>query len=199
MTGQIQDDRKDNLLKLVQCVLGIAMLHIPAAIDRYANIKVPGTYRLAFSLFLFCAIFLGEIMDFYYLVPHWDDFLHFGSSVMTGLFGCWVVGQLNKQTQANTIFNAGMVAVLTFGIAISVGVIWEIYEFTMDGILDLNMQKTLLENGKALCGHLAVRDTMMDLIVCMLGSFVAALIAFFMTKRGKARKKGCKESIAANR
>ena len=55
------------------------------------------------------------------------------------------------------------------------GVLWEIYEFAVDRLLGLNMQRQ--ENGMA--------DTMEDLIVDMLGAVVVALMALAYFRSGR--------------
>ena len=40
-----------------------------------------------YVLFLYAAIFLGEIRNFYYTVPYWDTILHTFSGAMIGCIG----------------------------------------------------------------------------------------------------------------
>jgi len=77
------------------------------------------------------------------------------------------------------------VALFAFGFAVSLGVIWEIYEFAADSILQTNMQKFALENGEQLIGRLALADTMKDLIVDMIGAFVVSAIGYMSLKHEK--------------
>ena len=67
----------------------------------------------------------------------------------------------------------------------AVGVLWEIYEFTFDGILGLNMQKFRLESGEMLIGREALTDTMEDLIVDALGALVMSVVGFFAIRRNR--------------
>ena len=70
------------------------------------------------------------------------------------------------------------VLVFAFCFAVTLGVFWEIYEFTFDGILRLNMQKFMLENGTQLIGRAALLDTMKDLIVDCLGAFIMSFVGY---------------------
>lgn len=47
-------------------------------------------------MFLYCAVFLGEVRNFYYVVPFWDVILHAFSSLMLGFFGLMVISILNR-------------------------------------------------------------------------------------------------------
>ena len=82
------------------------------------------------------------------------------------------------------------VSLFAFCFAITMGVVWEIYEFSFDGLLGLNMQKFRLESGEALIGRAALADTMEDLIVDAAGALVMAIIGFFNLKRHNRRAMG---------
>ena len=77
------------------------------------------------------------------------------------------------------------VVIFSFCFAVTLGVVWEIYEFTFDGVLGLNMQKFALESGEALIGRAALVDTMKDLIVDALGAFIMSIIGYISLKYKK--------------
>ena len=56
------------------------------------------------------------------------------------------------------------IAFFAFCFALAFGVVWEIYEYTVDSVAALNMQKYALEDGTLLVGREALADTMEDLI-----------------------------------
>ncbi|HIS03745.1 MAG TPA: hypothetical protein IAA75_07570 [Candidatus Pullichristensenella avicola] len=59
--------KSDYLLMLTQCVLGVVVMLLPSAVNRKWNVPIPRNIYIAYYIFLFCAIFLGEVFDFYYL------------------------------------------------------------------------------------------------------------------------------------
>ena len=77
------------------------------------------------------------------------------------------------------------VAFFAFNFAITLGAVWEIYEYTADGILGLNMQKFALEDGTLLMGREALSDTMEDLIVDGIGALVINIIGYISLKYNK--------------
>ena len=174
--------RADYVLMLVQCLLGLLVLHIPGILTRHFKLSIPNLLYILYFVFLYCAIFLGEVRNFYYVVPYWDVILHAFSSVMTGLFGFMVVTALNQAKVAPIHMSPFFVALFSFAFAAMVGTLWEIYEFTFDGMLGMNMQKFLLEDASALIGREALRDTMEDLIVDCLGALAASLTGYFSLK-----------------
>jgi len=181
-------------LALLSCVLGLVVIHAPILAAKLLHIKLPDALCTAFYFFIVCAIPLGEVFSFYYKISIWDSILHFSSGIMLWILGgLMLVHYLRKKNCENLITPAfiGVVAVL---FAVSIGVVWEFFEFTIDSLLGTNMQKFLLEDGTALVGHAALLDTMKDLIVDFFGAMSAA---FFLAPALK-HKKGCLYSFGLN-
>ncbi len=181
--------RADYVLMLVECILGIIVIHVPTFLSRRFSFELPNSLYLMYIVFLYCAIFLGEVGSFYYLVPHWDVVLHAFSSLMAGSFGFMVVDILNENKRVTMHLSPLFVALFAFCFAVSIGSLWEIYEFTFDGLLGLNMQKFLLADGTQLAGHQALGDTMKDIIVDCLGALTASILGYVFLKRKQSRAK----------
>ena len=86
--------------------------------------------------------------------------LHTFSGLMLGALGFSVVNLLNRTEKVPVHLSPLLVAVFAFCFAVTLGVIWEVYEYTFDGILHLNMQKFAVQNGAPLIGREALKDTM---------------------------------------
>ena len=108
--------------------------------------------------------------------------LHTFSGFALGAVGLSIIGLLNKSESVPVSLSPAFVAIFAFCFAVSVGVIWEIYEFSVDAVADLNMQKYILENGEVLNGHAAIADTMKDLIVDSLGALAISIIGYVSMK-----------------
>lgn len=89
--------KTDYVLMLIQCILGIVALFIPSMISKKARIVIPSSMYVVYVIFLYAAIFLGEVRDFYYKIPHWDTILHTFSGAGIGALGFSVVSLLNKE------------------------------------------------------------------------------------------------------
>lgn len=185
IAGDAVRTQADYVLMLIQCLLGVVILHLPTFLNRRFRIEIPVVLQVLYTGFLFCAIFLGEVQSFYYRVPHWDDLLHGSSSLMTGMLGCMLVAVLNRSLRAQVNLSPAFIALFAFCFSITIGTVWEIYEFTIDGVMGLNMQKYLLESGEALVGRPALMDTMKDIIVNTCGAFIASLTGYFSMKHKK--------------
>ncbi|MEE1280111.1 MAG: hypothetical protein UHH95_04690 [Oscillospiraceae bacterium] len=177
----------DYILMLLECILGIVVIHLPSFLERKFSFEIPKTLYIMYLIFLYCAITLGEVRDFYYKVPHWDSILHGFSSLMSGTFGFMVVDILNKDRHTTFTLSPLFVAIFAFCFGATIGTLWEIYEYSFDGMLGLNMQKFRLADGTELVGHAALSDTMKDIIIDSLGALIASVIGYFNLKIEKRR------------
>jgi hypothetical protein len=137
----------------------------PAMIEHRLRLALPAEFTLLTCVFLYGSYALGEARDFYERFWWWDLALHGLSALiigMIGFLGIYVFYMTNRIQVA-----PGWMAAITFALAVSVGTIWEIFEFLADLLLGLNMQKSGLV------------DTMTDLMINATGAAIAALIGYF--------------------
>jgi hypothetical protein len=167
---------------------------VPSIIEKKFSVDIPDGMEVAYFVFLYMAIYLGEVRDFYYLIPFWDVILHAFSGFMLGALGFSLVSYLNKSEHIPMSLSPFFVALFAFCFALAVGTLWEIYEYTFDGLLSLNMQKCALEDGTQLVGRRAVSDTMGDLIVDALSGFIVSAVGYFTLKRSSKRPPNLPES-----
>ena len=173
------------VLMLVQCVLGMVVLLLPSVIARRLKIEIPSGMMILFVIFLYCAIYLGEVRSFYYHIQSWDTVLHWFSGAMIGALGFSFVALFNNSERIPVNLSPFFVAAFAFCFAVTLGVFWEFYEYSFDGLLGLNMQKFALEDGTQLVGRAALQDTMKDLVVDAVGAFAASLIGYISLKHKK--------------
>lgn len=179
--------KSDYVLMLLQCAAGGVIMFLPMMLERKLKFEIPDSMEILFFVFLYGAIYLGEVRSFYYRFANWDTILHTFSGGMLGTLGFSVVNLLNRSKKVKIDLSPLFVSLFAFCFAVMVGVLWEIYEFTFDGILGLNMQKFRLESGEMLVGREALADTMEDLIVDALGALIIAVIGFFAIKRNHCK------------
>ncbi|WP_242601748.1 hypothetical protein [Thalassovita autumnalis] len=140
----------------------------PLFVARWAEVVVPPSFILAIVLFVGGTLFLGETFDFYETFWWWDIAMHGGSAVGFGLIGFVLVFMM---FQGNA-FAAPPIAMAFFAFcfAMTIGAFWEIFEFAMDQMFGLNMQKS------------GLMDTMGDLIVDAIGAFIGASAGWLYLK-----------------
>jgi uncharacterized membrane protein YjdF len=160
-------------------IIGILLLTaLPMLIFRRWEIFIPPELELLTIAFIFAALFLGETRGYYGRFWWWDIALHTTSGMLLGIFGFLLVYVLNGIPRLDLHMRPGFVAFFAFCFALAVGVLWEIFEFAMDTLLGLNMQKPFLGDPSGLT------DTMWDLIVDALGALAIAVSGYLYMKRG---------------
>lgn len=175
--------KSDYVLTLLQCLVGVIVMFIPSAIEKKFSVDIPDVMEMLYFVFLFCAIYLGEVRDFYYRVPSWDLILHMFSGAMLGALGFVLVSFFNDSEKVNMQLSPIFVTLFAFCFALAAGTLWEIYEFLADGVLGTNMQKFITADREVLVGRDALADTMEDLIVDALSSLAVCIIGFFTLKK----------------
>ena len=134
--------------------LGLSMT--PLFVASRLDIRLPSSLTALAVVFVFATLFLGEVFDFYTRLWWWDIALHGLSAVGFGIAGFLFVFILFEGDRyAAPPWAMGLLAA---SIGIMIGVLWEIFEFAMDQIFGMNMQKS------------GLLDTMSDLIVDVIGS-----------------------------
>ena len=177
--------KSDYFLMLLQCILGTFAMLLPGFTEKRLKVSIPTNMIFVYSVFLYCAIYLGEVKNFYYRIPDWDIILHTFSGAMMGALGFTVISFLNKSEKVPVYLTPIFVAFFSFCFAVTAGVFWEFYEYTADGLLGTNMQKFGVEDGTLLIGHYALTDTMADLLVDCIGAFAISVIGYISIKHGK--------------
>lgn len=177
--------KSDYALMLCQCILGVVAMLLPGMLEHRLKIEIPSNMLILYTIFLYSAIYLGEVKSFYYNVPNWDNILHTFSGAMIGALGFSIVTLLNNTEEVPMNLSPLFVALFSFCFAVTLGVVWEFYEFTFDGLLGLNMQKFALENGTQLIGRAALTDTMIDLFVDAVGALIISIIGYISLKYNK--------------
>ena len=185
-----QQLKSDHTLMLIQCILGIIVIFLPSMLVRKLNFNIPKAAVIAYFIFIYCAIFLGEIRSFYYRFEFWDDLLHLFSGGMLAILGFIIVDALNTQKKIQVALSPLFVALFAFCFALTIGVLWEIWEFAFDSILGLNMQKFALETGELLVGREALSDTMHDLTIDAVAAFGVAAICYCILKTNGSKSIG---------
>lgn len=162
-------------LMLLQCAAGSVALFLPRFLEQKLSVSIPPKLCTIFYSFLFCAIFLGEVFDYYYGFKYFDSCLHFISGIMLAGIGFSLPNFVEENPLSPKKLDPIVYALIAFFFAMTLGIIWECYEYTMDGLLDMNMQKFLLEDGTPLVGRAALQDTMQDILISSLAVIIVSI------------------------
>lgn len=157
--------------------------------SRYLKEKIVARnfrYALTFivALFVLAALYLGEWLNAYDNLWWWDDMLHGLSGVILGFIGLLAIYFFNARR--SMVLRPIFVAVFVFCFAMTIGVLWEIFEFAMDFFFKTTMQQWDMSSQAIVMGRdyqsMGLRDTMSDLILATIGSLIAATISYVIYK-----------------
>lgn len=160
----------------------LAVILTPVMAPRVMPVPIPSEIQIAAALFLFATLFLGEVRDYYERIWWWDLALHASAGLLLGLFGFLVVYMLNENETVDFRMRPSFVALFALAFSVALGAIWEIFEYGMDELFGLNMQKPRPGDPSGLI------DTMRDLIVDTLGAALAAVIGWRYLKRPRKHR-----------
>jgi hypothetical protein len=125
--------------------------------------------RILLTLLIFLAQCLGTLLSFYNLYDNWDLIVHFISGIVMFSVGYDIIYSLGKNHK-DIKLNKKFIIIFSVLFALSVGSVWEMYEYLVDGILNLDTQRT-----SNLIGRLAIEDTMTDLLASTLGTLLSVI------------------------
>ena len=162
---------------LVLVIMGVTLA--PAVLGRRLPVDIPAEFQVLAIVFVFAALFLGEVRSWYVRIWWWDIALHTSSGLLLGLLGFLLVYVLNENERVDVHMRPRFVALFAFLFAVAVGALWEIFEFSMDRMLGTNMQKPMFGDPSGLT------DTMWDLIVDTLGAFAISALGWWYMRRGE--------------
>jgi uncharacterized membrane protein YjdF len=154
----------------VAAILFVSLL--PLLLGRRFRVFIPPEFELLAIVFVFASLFLGEVRGYYTRFWWWDLVLHTGSGVLLGILGFLLVHVLNEKEEIDVDMKPSFVALFAFMFAVGLGALWEIFEYSMDQLFGMNMQKEMLGDPSGLT------DTMWDLIVDTVGAAAMAFLGF---------------------
>ena len=199
------------------CGLALVLFFLPAVLERYLRIDIPSVMEVTILLFIFAAEILGELQNYYHQYPYWDTMLHTANGFICAAFGFSLIDILTRNRQEKFRLSPLYVSLVAFCFSMTVGVLWEFFEYGMDVIFLTDMQKdtvlhslasvqlrgdgtvevlrditSVVVDGRELGvgGYLDVglHDTMADLLVNFVGAVVFSVLGYFHVRgRGKGR------------
>ncbi|WP_330548599.1 hypothetical protein [Bacilliculturomica massiliensis] len=202
----------DNWNNVFLCVLTLVLFMIPVFVDRKLHIALPNTLEVIILLFIFAAEIMGEINEYYLHYPGWDDMLHTMNGFLMAAIGFSLIDILNQNERISVQMSPAFVALVAFCFSMTVGVLWEFFEFGMDYFTHTDMQKdtiltsissvllnpagrnvavtipidSIVVNGETwnYGGYIDIGlyDTMSDLFVNFIGAVVFSVIGMFYIK-----------------
>ena len=146
---------KGDYYNVFLCVLTLVLFMIPTFVEHRLHIDVPNTLEIIILLFIFSAEILGEIQEYYLLFPFWDTMLHTINGFLMAAIGIAMVDILNRSRKFKVRLSPAFVALVAFCFSMTVGVVWEFFEYGMDVFFHTDMRPARHHEGlvRQLCGR----------------------------------------------
>ncbi len=123
------------------CLLVLVLFMLPFFIQQNFGIELPSTLEIIILLFIFAAEILGELECYFITFPYWDSMLHTTTGFLCAATGFALIDILNRNSRIKFELSPIYVALAAFCFSMTVGVLWEFFEFGMDRIFHMDMQK----------------------------------------------------------
>ncbi|MGI5963418.1 MAG: hypothetical protein ACOX7N_06855 [Lawsonibacter sp.] len=130
-----------NFENVFLCVLTLILLLLPTVLERSLKIDLPNTLEIIIMLFIYAAEILGEIRAFYTTFQSWDTMLHTLNGFLCAAIGFSLVDLFNRNERFSLSLSPVFMAIVAFCFSMTIGVLWEFFECTMDQLFLLDMQK----------------------------------------------------------
>ncbi|MDD3361956.1 MAG: hypothetical protein PHW34_09830 [Hespellia sp.] len=128
------------------CILTLLIFLMPVIIQMQFKIELPSALEIIILLFAFSAEILGEINAFYIIIPFWDTILHTLNGFLAAAIGFSLVVLLNDSDRLEFELSPVFIAIVAFCFSMTIGVLWEFFEYGMDHFFNLDMQKDTILN-----------------------------------------------------
>lgn len=126
------------------CSLTLVLFLVPAFFQKNFGIELPTTLEIIIMLFIFAAEILGEIGAYYVKVPLWDTMLHTTNGFLCAAVGFSLVDLLNRNNRFKFHLSPLYLSIVAFCFSMTIGVLWEMFEFGADMLLATDMQKDFI-------------------------------------------------------
>lgn len=123
------------------CLLVLVLYMLPFFIQQNFGIELPSTLEIIILLFIFAAEILGELNCYFITFPYWDTMLHTTTGFLCAATGFALIDILNRNSRIKFTLSPVYVALVAFCFSMTVGVLWEFFEFGVDRLLHWDMQK----------------------------------------------------------
>lgn len=188
------------------CLLVLFLLLLPFIMEEKVKLEFSSSLEIVILLFIFCAEILGEVNAWYQRIPNFDTLMHTITGFIMGAVGFSLVNMVNNSERAGIKLNPKYLLVASFCFSMTIGVLWEFFEFGVDQIFHADMQKdtyvseinsvmfdetrknkvvnvkidSVIVNGEVWPGYLDIGliDTMKDLIVNAIGAITFSVIGY---------------------
>lgn len=200
-----------NYENIFVCLLTLLLLLVPSFVQLTFKVELPIFLEILILVFIYAAEILGEIDNYYFSIPYWDTILHTINGFVCAAVGFSMVSLLNRSEKIQFFVSPLFLAIVSFTFSMTIGVLWEFFEFSMDQLFAMDTQKDTLitsihsagvdeilppfeendihkvtVNGEVISNQgyidIGLIDTMEDLFVNFVGATIFSLFSYFYAR-----------------
>ena len=123
------------------CILVLFLFLLPSLLQKGLGIVFPSGFQILILVHIFACEILGELACYYVRFPHWDTVTHTVWGFLCAAIGYSLVDILNREDSTHFHLSPAFLAIVAFCFSMTIGVLWEFFEFSMDRLLGMDMQK----------------------------------------------------------
>ena len=132
-----------NYESLSLCILSLILFLIPSFLEEKLRVSIPASFQMIIYAFIFAAEILGEVDKYYTAIPGWDTMLHTLNGFLCAAIGLSLVYIMNRGSKSLNLTPLYL-AIMAFCFSMTIGVLWEFFEFSADQLFFLDMQKDFI-------------------------------------------------------
>lgn len=159
------------IYKALICLTIIPVMLVPWILKKLFKLNLTPTVEFVYLIFVFCAHFLGSIVNLYHTINNYDKIIHLASGTVTAFFGLYVLINFRKHDHKSILFN--VIFIIAF--VLMIAGFWEFFEYFNDNIFNKDAQNVLTTG---------VDDTMKDMIAAYIGSCLFNIMYIYEAKTG---------------
>lgn len=123
------------------CVYAFILFMLPPFVEKNFGMSLPMPLEIMILFFIFAAEIIGEIMGGYQKFPGWDVMLHAINGFTCSAIGFALLDMFNRNRQEKFKLPPMFLTLVAFCFSMTIGVLWEFFEFSADVVLRTDMQK----------------------------------------------------------
>ena len=151
----------------------LVLVWLPEILSLLFKLKFNLSLKLFYEIFILLSLVVGAAWEVYKVGISFDKLMHFVSGILFAII-CY---NFYEQGEANHL-GLFWIFVLVMGFSITFGAIWEVVEFSFDGIMGENTQRW-----QNFVGREVLFDTMIDVICDIVGAIFGAIYVVILAKR----------------
>ncbi len=163
-----------NYSRFWHAILAIMLVLAPQIIKFFYKISFSYLTQFIYLIFIFISMTLGIVFEFYNKIDWFDSFAHFLSGGLTAFGGLVYIYKDKILKTTDLYFKLFFINIFSLAIA----GLWELFEFSVYVVSGVDMQHV---------SSTGVTDTMKDMIVALLGSFIVSIIFATIYQNSKSR------------